>query len=144
MQADRPAVFRGQCAEFCGRQHAHMAFEVVAEPSAQFDRWLGGQRETATTPQGQITAHGRDVFLNAQCSLCHTIRGTSSAARVGPDLTHVGTRGKIASGTLPTTVANLAAWLRDPQHVKPGSQMPPTTLTDEDVRAIAEYLVSLK
>jgi len=84
------------------------------------------------------------VFINAQCVLCHTVRGTPAAGRVGPDLTHRGSRGKIASGTLQTNTADIAAWVRDPQHVKPGSQMPPTRLADADVEALSEYLVSLK
>jgi cytochrome c oxidase subunit 2 len=144
LQADRPAVYRGQCAEFCGKQHAHMAFEIVAEPDADFERWLDGQRQNATSPATEAAARGRDVFMNTQCVLCHTVRGTGAAGRVGPDLTHVGARGKIASGTLQTTAQQLAAWVRDPQHIKPGSQMPPTRLSDPDVEALSEYLVSLK
>jgi cytochrome c oxidase subunit 2 len=144
MQADRAAVYRGQCAEFCGKQHAHMAFEVVAEPDAQFEQWLDAQRQNAPPPHSDAETHGRSVFMATQCVLCHTVRGTPAAGRVGPDLTHVGSRGKIASGTLPTNVADIAAWVRDPQHFKPGSQMPPTRLTDDDTRALSEYLVSLK
>jgi cytochrome c oxidase subunit 2 len=144
LQADRPGVYRGQCAEFCGKQHAHMAFEVVAEPDAQFERWLDAQRQLANPPQSAAATHGRDVFLTTQCVLCHTVRGTPAAGKVGPDLTHVGARGKIASGTLQTKPDDVAAWIRDPQHIKPGSQMPPTRLTDGDVQALSEYLVSLK
>jgi cytochrome c oxidase subunit 2 len=144
LQADRPAVYRGQCAEFCGKQHAHMAFEIVAEPDAQFERWLDAQRATAPPPPSQAAARGQTVFMSAQCVLCHTVRGTPAAGRVGPDLTHVGTRGKIASATLPTDAADVAAWIRDPQHYKPGSQMPPTRLTDADTQALSEYLVNLK
>ena len=144
LQADRPGVYRGQCAEFCGKQHAHMAFEVVAEPDAQFERWLDAQRQLASAPQSAAASHGRDVFLTTQCVLCHTVRGTPAAGKVGPDLTHVGTRGKIASGTLQTKPDDVAQWIRDPQHVKPGSQMPPTRLTDADVQALSEYLVNLK
>ena len=144
LQADRPGVYRGQCAEFCGKQHAHMAFQVVAEPDAQFERWLDAQRQLASAPQSATASHGRDVFLTTQCVLCHTVRGTPAAGKVGPDLTHVGTRGKIASGTLQTKPDDIAAWIRDPQHIKPGSQMPPTRLTDGDVQALSEYLVNLK
>jgi cytochrome c oxidase subunit 2 len=144
LQADRPGVYRGQCAEFCGKQHAHMAFEVVAESDAQFERWLDAQRQLASAPQSAAASHGRDVFLTTQCVLCHTVRGTPAAGKVGPDLTHVGTRGKIASGTLQTKPDDVAAWIRDPQHIKPGSQMPPTRLTDADVQALSEYLVNLK
>jgi cytochrome c oxidase subunit 2 len=144
LQADRRGVYRGQCAEFCGKQHAHMAFEVVAEPDPQFERWLDAQRQLASAPQSAAATHGRDVFLTTQCVLCHTVRGTPAAGKVGPDLTHVGTRGRIASGTLQTKTDAVAAWIRDPQHIKPGSQMPPTRLTDADVQALSEYLVNLK
>ena len=144
LQADEPAVYRGQCAEFCGRQHAHMAFEVVAEPQAQFEAWLDAQRRPSIEPAGEGEIRGREAFMRAQCVLCHAIRGTGAGALVGPDLTHVGSRGKIASGTLQNTTADLARWLRDPQHVKPGNQMPPSALADADLQAIALYLESLK
>ena len=144
LQADEPAVYRGQCAEFCGRQHAHMAFEVVAEPLAQFEGWLDAQRRPSIAPAGEAEIRGRDAFMRAQCILCHTIRGTGAAALVGPDLTHVGSRGKIASGTLQNTAADLARWLRDPQHIKPGNPMPPSALAEADLQAIALYLESLK
>jgi cytochrome c oxidase subunit 2 len=144
MQADRPAVYRGQCAEFCGRQHAHMAFDVVAEPDAQFERWLDGQRQPAPAPQTAAQIRGRDLFLEKQCVLCHAVRGTLAGGLVGPDLTHIGGRGKIASGTLQNTARDMAAWIRDPQHFKPGSQMPPARLSDADAQALADYLVSLK
>jgi cytochrome c oxidase subunit 2 len=144
LQADQPAVYRGQCAEFCGRQHAHMAFEIVAEPDAQFERWLNAERAAAPAPQATAAIHGRDLFLQAQCALCHAVRGTAAAARVGPDLTHIGARGKIASGTLQNTARDMTSWIRDPQHFKPGSQMPPTRLADADVQALSEYLVSVK
>jgi cytochrome c oxidase subunit 2 len=121
-----------------------MAFEVVAEPDPQFERWLDAQRQLASAPQSAAATHGRDVFLTTQCVLCHTVRGTPAAGKVGPDLTHVGTRGRIASGTLQTKTDAVAAWIRDPQHIKPGSQMPPTRLTDADVQALSEYLVNLK
>jgi cytochrome c oxidase subunit 2 len=121
-----------------------MAFEIVAEPDAQFERWLDEQRQAAPPPQTAAEVRGRDVFLQAQCALCHTIRGTAAAARVGPDLTHMGARGKIASGTLQNTTGDMASWIRDPQHFKPGSQMPPTRLADADAQALSQYLVSLK
>jgi cytochrome c oxidase subunit 2 len=121
-----------------------MAFEIVAEPEAQFDKWLDAQRQAAQMPPSDTAAHGRDVFMNAQCILCHTIRGTAAHGQIGPDLTHVGARGKIASGTLQNTPSEVALWVRDPQHVKPGVQMPPAKLADADIEALAVYLGSLK
>jgi cytochrome c oxidase subunit 2 len=144
MQADRPGVYRGQCAEFCGKQHALMAFDVVAEPDAPFQGWLDAQRQPAPPAQTAAEVRGRDLFLQTQCVLCHAVRGTPAAGRVGPDLTHIGARGKIASGTLRNTARDMASWIRDPQHFKPGSQMPPTRLSDADAQALADYLVSLK
>src|SRR3954451_14501661 len=97
LQADRAAVYRGQCAEFCGRQHAHMAFDVVAESDADFERWLDAQRQPAAEPQTETEHRGRTVFLSRSCSLCHAIRGTSAYATVGPDLTHLARRGTLAA-----------------------------------------------
>jgi cytochrome c oxidase subunit 2 len=144
LQADEPGVYRGQCAEFCGRQHAHMAVDVVAESESQFAGWLDAQRQAAPAPASAEAAHGRDVFMNAQCMLCHTVRGTPAHGQVGPDLTHVGARGKIASGTLPNNPSDMARWVRDPQHIKPGNQMPPSKIADADLQALALYLESLK
>jgi cytochrome c oxidase subunit II len=144
LQADRPAVYRGQCAEFCGKQHAHMAFEIVAEPDAQFEQWLDAQRAPSVVPQTEDARSGRDVFMSTQCVLCHSIRGTSAQGLVGPNLTHVASRGKIAAGTLPNTADRLSLWITHPQDVKPGSQMPPTRLTDDQRAALVSYLEILK
>ena len=144
LQADRPAVYRGQCAEFCGRQHAHMAFELVAEPGDQFERWLEAERQPAAEPVGDAESRGRDVLLNSRCVLCHTVRGTRAQARVGPDLTHVARRDKIAAGTLPNARGHLAGWVVNAQQIKPGSQMPPNILPADDLQALIAYLESLK
>ena len=144
LQADRPSVYRGQCAEFCGRQHAHMAFDVVAEPDAQFERWLDAQRQTAPPPHDPAAERGQRVFLKSQCALCHTVRGTPAQGRVGPELTHVASRGKIAAGTLPNTSGHLAGWVIDAQQIKPGSQMPPNHLGSDDLQALLVYLEALK
>src|SRR4051812_25339692 len=144
MEADRAGIFRGQCAEFCGLQHAHMAFDVVAEPQADFDRWLEGMRQPARPPQGEAEQHGRDVFMNNRCAGCHTVQGTGAHGQVAPDLTHIGTRSTIGAGTLPNTREHLQAWVRDPQATKPGNQMPPNPLSADDLQALLAYLDTLK
>ena len=144
MQADRAGDYHGQCAEFCGNQHAHMAFTVVAEPADAFERWLAGQRAPAADPPDELTRHGHDVFVGGPCVMCHTIRGTKAGSKVGPELTHVASRAFIAAGTVPNTPEDLARWILDPETFKPGTQMPPNALSDDDLRAVVAYLRTLK
>jgi cytochrome c oxidase subunit 2 len=144
IQADRPGVFRGQCAEFCGHQHARMAFTVVAEPMDRFQRWLREQRQPAREPQTAAHREGQRVFMSTTCVMCHTIRGTRAGSRVGPELTHLASRATIAAGTLPNTPAHLAQWVRDPQAIKPGTRMPAATLRPADFEALLGYLRSLQ
>jgi cytochrome c oxidase subunit 2 len=143
IQADEPGVYRGQCAEFCGHQHAKMAFVVVAEPLEQFQQWIARQRLAAAPPDA-ATQRGHDVFMDTTCATCHAIRGTRAGSRVGPDLTHVGSRRMIAAGTLENTRAQLMRWVRDAQSVKPGSRMPAIPLSDADLGAVVAYLESLE
>jgi cytochrome c oxidase subunit 2 len=143
-QADKEGVYRGQCAEFCGAQHAHMAFYIVAEPMDKFQQWLLGQRDPAPEPSSEVTKHGRDVFLSGTCIMCHTIRGTNAGSRVGPDLTHLASRSYIAAGTLPNNPGSLGGWISDPQSIKPGVRMPPNPLKSEDLQALVAYLQTLK
>jgi cytochrome c oxidase subunit 2 len=144
LQADRPGVFRGQCAEFCGFEHARMALYVTAETGDAFERWLADQRRPAVEAQTDVERHGRDVFLAAPCTQCHTIRGTIAGATMGPDLTHVASRGTIAAGTLPNNPGHLAGWIVDSQIIKPGNRMPPHSLAGEDLQALLTYVESLK
>jgi cytochrome c oxidase subunit 2 len=145
IRAERPGTYRGQCAEFCGMQHAHMAFIVVAEEQAKFDEWATAQRQPAESSNGaQEIAHGRQIFLTKPCSACHTIRGTEASGKTGPDLTHVGGRKYIASGLFETTRGSLAAWIADPQTLKPGNNMPMVPLTPDELRSLSAYLASLK
>jgi cytochrome c oxidase subunit 2 len=143
IQADKPGIYRGQCAEFCGHQHAKMAFTVVAEPLAEFHAWLEQQRRPAVLPTDE-TRRGHDVFMSQTCVTCHTIRGTQAGSRVGPDLTHVGSRQTIAAGTLSNSRAHLTEWVRDPQSIKPGTRMPVHRLSNDDLRAVGVYLESLR
>jgi cytochrome c oxidase subunit 2 len=144
IQADRPAVYRAQCAEFCGKQHAHMALAIVAEPEAQFEEWLEAERRPAREPSDEDALRGRDVFMRRQCVLCHSIRGTAAQALVGPDLTHLASRGTIAAATLPNTESHLRGWIVNPQQIKPGNLMPPNPLSGDELQSMIKYLESLK
>ena len=144
LQADRSGVFRGQCAEFCGMQHAHMALDVVADSDQDFEAWLDAMRQPGRDPAESTPRRGRDIFMQTRCAGCHAVRGTDAAAQIAPDLTHIATRSTLGAGTLPNTPENLAAWIRDPQRVKPGNQMPPNPLTDDDLQALVAYLETLR
>jgi cytochrome c oxidase subunit 2 len=144
LEADEPGRYRGQCAEYCGLQHANMIFYVVAEPAADFQRWLSEQAANASDPQDLSAAAGREVFLDNTCAGCHTIRGTEADATLGPDLTHLAGRDTIAAGVLDNTRGDLASWIVDPQGVKPGATMPPTTLTADELENLLDYLEQLE
>jgi len=144
MQADAPGVYRGQCAEFCGYQHAHMALQVVAEPMDRFLAWIESQRQPAAEPVTDEQRKGRDVFMQGPCATCHTIRGTDAGSRLGPDLTHVGSRLMVAAGTLPNTRDHLRTWVINAQREKPGNRMPPIGLNPADLDAVLTYLRSLR
>jgi cytochrome c oxidase subunit 2 len=140
----RMGWFRGQCAEFCGLQHAHMAFDVKVDSSAEFAAWLTAQRRNATAPRGAEIARGMQVVVGGQCAMCHVIRGTTAGGRAGPDLTHVGSRRSIAAGTLAMSRGALQGWIAQPQAIKPGTMMPAVSLAPADADAAARYLESLK
>jgi cytochrome c oxidase subunit 2 len=137
LEADRPGTYPGQCAEFCGLQHAHMEIRVIAEPRPQFRAWLANEAEP--TAESLPSA-----FTDEACSGCHQIRGTNARGQVGPDLTHFSSRTTIGAGVLPNDPEDLREWLRDPQHAKPGNRMPALPLSNADVRALASYLEGLK
>lgn len=143
-QADRPGRYQGQCAEYCGTQHANMRFVVVAEPEAEFRAWLAHQLEPAARPADEIAARGKKVFLESRCVACHAIGGTDAFATVGPNLTHFASRSDIAMGTLPNRPGHLEGWIVDPQSAKPGAIMPGTTLPPEDLHALSAYLEGLR
>lgn len=143
-QADRPGVYRSQCAEFCGHQHAKMALHVVVHEPADFERWRERSRRWAPAPSDTLEQRGQEVFMAGRCVLCHAIAGTPAGSRVGPDLTHLASRRTLAAGTLQNTRGNLAAWITDPQRIKPGANMPPNALAPADLEALLTYLESLK
>ena len=144
IQADQEGTYRGQCAEFCGHQHAHMAFFVVAEPLDKFNAWLAHQVSTPPPPADPVAKEGEQVFLSHTCIMCHTIRGNGSGGKFGPDLTHIAGRMTIAAGTLPNNRGNLAGWILDSQSIKPGNKMPPNPLKADDLNALLAYLETLQ
>jgi cytochrome c oxidase subunit 2 len=144
MLASRAGAYTGECAEFCGFQHAHMSIDVSAPAPDEFARWLDAQRTEAAEPATDIQRRGREVYLSSTCRACHAIQGTISAARLGPDLTHLASRPRIAAGTLPNDSASLAAWISDPQSIKPGTRMPATQLVAADLNALTAYLGNLR
>jgi cytochrome c oxidase subunit II len=144
LRADKPGIFRGQCAEYCGVQHAHMALAVIAEAPNDFEGWLATQRQLAPDPVTTEQARGRQIVEQGPCALCHTVRGTTAGARTAPDLTHFATRSTIGAGTVPNTRGYLGGWVADPQHIKPGNRMPPTGLTSDDLQAVIAYLETLR
>jgi cytochrome c oxidase subunit II len=144
LQADTPGVYRGQCAEYCGLQHANMAFTVVAEPSDDFERWLMAQRRPAPPPSTPDAQRGLQIVERGPCAMCHSVMGTSAGGRTAPDLTHVATRSTIAAGTAPNTRGYLAGWIADPQHLKPGAKMPATGLSADELQAVLTYLETLR
>lgn len=141
--ADRPGSFEGQCAEFCGFQHAKMRLALQAVPPDEFEAWKSHMLSSAHVPSSEQEKRGQQVFLGSSCILCHAIQGTPASATNGPDLTHLASRQRIAAGALENTPRNLASWILDPQAIKPGSQMPATQLAPEDLAALATYLSSL-
>jgi cytochrome c oxidase subunit II len=144
LRADRPGTYRGQCAEFCGVQHAHMAFLVVVEPEDEFDAWLEAQRRPAAEPSDTLARRGREVFLGTSCVVCHTVRGTEAFGRTGPDLTHFASRRTIAAATRPNRRGHLAGWIANPHGIKPGSHMPRNLLAPDDLHALLAYLEALE
>jgi cytochrome c oxidase subunit II len=143
LRADRPGTFMGQCAEFCGYEHAFMRFVVVAEPEEDFRRWIEAQRQPAAKPTTEKQRRGKSVFLETTCAMCHTIRGTMAGSRIGPDLTHFGSR-PLIGGMLANTRGNLGGWIVDPQHLKPGVRMPLNVIKPDELDALVDFLTNLK
>jgi cytochrome c oxidase subunit 2 len=144
IQADKPGTYRGQCAEFCGHAHAQMALLVIAESPARFEAYKKAQRTTARAPVTAEEKRGQEVFLNGPCMLCHTISGTPAQASTGPGLSHLASRTTLAAAMLPNNRGNLAGWVVNAQHLKPGTAMPNITFPAQDLHALIAYLESLK
>jgi cytochrome c oxidase subunit II len=145
IQANSPGNYGGQCAEYCGEQHAHMLLLVVAQTPQDYEAWYNNQLSPARNPQGAEAIHGRDVFLGAACVFCHEIRGTDAHGHVAPDLTHLASRQRIASDSYENNKANLAGWVVHAQTLKPGNEMPNLAVFDgQDLRALVAYLQELQ
>jgi cytochrome c oxidase subunit II len=144
IQADRPGIYRGQCGEYCGTQHANMAFQVIALPQDQFDAWLAERTRPRPRPATAEEQRGLAVFMKSGCVQCHAVGGTEAQGRVGPDLTHLAGRRMIGAAMLPNTRGNLAGWIADPQAIKPGIKMPRSFLAADDLADLLTYLESLK
>jgi cytochrome c oxidase subunit II len=150
IEASRPGVFRGECAEFCGLQHARMHFMVVAQSQDEFEQWVAQQQEPARQPSDELTQTGQDIFIAAGCVYCHNVRGLDSgdvnrsAVALGPDLTHLASRMTIGAGTLRNNRGNLGGWISNPHGRKPGVLMPANQMSGEELQALLTYLVSLR
>jgi cytochrome c oxidase subunit 2 len=140
----RSGWFRGQCAEFCGVQHAHMALDVKVDSPQEYATWLARQKRPAAAPADAVAARGLQVVARGQCAMCHAIRGTQATGRAGPDLTHFGARRSVAAGTLTMSRGAVQGWITQPQAVKPGTMMPPVALSPADADAASRYLMDLK
>ena len=144
LYANKAGIYRGQCAEFCGLQHAHMGMLVFVQPKARFRAWLRRQSAPAATPKTPLERTGEDAFQNGSCSSCHAIRGTPARGFVGPDLTHLASRTTLAGLTIPNRRDYLSRWIVDSQEFKPGNDMPDFHLSHGRLRALVAYLESLR
>jgi cytochrome c oxidase subunit 2 len=143
LYSNKTGVFRGQCSQFCGFQHAHMSMYVFVQTRRAFDAWLSNMSAPAANPTGGPAQAGQKLFMNAQCASCHQIRGTPANATIGPDLTHLDTRTSLASATIRNDPGELAAWIQDPQAIKPGDRMPDLGLSRHEVSELVAYLDGL-
>ena len=142
IEPKQPGTYLGNCAEYCGTQHAHMLLRVIAHPPGEFEQWVAAQRQPPVEdPQVQV---GREVFFSTSCVNCHTINGSQARGTFGPDLTHLMSRDTLAAGVAPNTPETLRAWVRDPQTLKEGCLMPNMQLADTELDHLVTYLLSLK
>ncbi len=144
LEARTAGIYRGECAEYCGVQHANMSLTVVAEDSTAFAAWLAAQRAPAGPAGEPVTASGAAVFLTARCAACHTVRGSGAHGVEGPDLTHLATRATLGAGLFANTQGNLAGWVSNAPALKPGIEMPPTQVGASQLRVLLAYLESLR
>ncbi len=139
---DKVGMYVGQCAQFCGVEHAKMLLRVYVQTPEDFAAWVKNQQQPGV--QDPAVAKGRQVFESQSCISCHVVRGTAAQGKFGPDLTHLMSRDTLASGASANTVADLKLWIKDPDYVKPGSLMPSMQLSDEQIDQVVAYLTTLK
>jgi cytochrome c oxidase subunit 2 len=144
LDATRIGEYRGQCSQYCGLQHANMAMLVFVQTPSAFKSWLSTMSAPARSATAARARAGEQLFMSSQCASCHTIAGTQAQGTVGPNLTHVASRTTLAANTIPNTRAQLAAWIRDPQRIKPGTRMPDLGLSSSQVNQIVAYLETLR
>jgi cytochrome c oxidase subunit 2 len=144
IEADTAGIYRGQCTEYCGMQHANMAVYAIAESPQEFAAWLARQRDSATAPSDPEARSGLAVFQKSACATCHAIRGTDALGAVGPDLTHLESRLTLGAGVLEHTRGNMMGWITNSQAIKPGNDMPPMPLPPDELHALVAYLETLK
>ena len=142
--ADKTGEYWGECAEFCGTQHAKMKLVVIVQSEQQFAAWLEQQQAVPAPPPNDAALEGQQIFLGSACVYCHNIEGTNASGDLGPDLTHLGSRRTLGAGILENTTGNLAGWIVDAQAIKPGNQMPPMDLSGEELQALLAYLETLE
>ena len=143
LEADKPGFYRGECTQFCGKQHAHMILAVFADAPDSFEAWRKDQLSDASIPKAKEASLGELDFV-AHCAACHTVRGTVAHGDLGPDLTHLMSRSTIAAGTLPNNPGYLSGWIANPQRLKPGALMPDLDISGSDLDSIRSFLLTLK
>ncbi len=144
VQADQMGSYQGECAEYCGEQHAGMDFTVVVESADDYAKWVNLQKQDAPKPTTDLVLAGEQTFLGSSCVYCHAIKGTNASGTIGPDLTHFASRATIGAGVLPNTPGNLAGWIINSQAIKPGNKMPPMDLNSDQLQSVLAYLETLK
>jgi cytochrome c oxidase subunit 2 len=142
--AHKTGEYWGECAEFCGTQHAKMQLMVIVQSEREFASWLERQQAIPAPPDDELAFEGRQIFLGSACVYCHNIEGTNASGDLGPDLTHIATRRTLGAGILENTTGNLAGWIVDAQAIKPGNKMPPMDLSGEELQALLAYLETLE
>jgi cytochrome c oxidase subunit 2 len=144
LEASRPGVYRAQCAEFCGAQHAFMALNVIVHEGDGFARWLERETEPAAAAADDSAGRGATIFASAGCASCHTVRGTSAEGTDGPDLTHVASRSTLGAGVAEMSRGTIAGWISNSQALKPGNLMPPIRVSTDELHALTTYVAGLK
>jgi len=144
LEAERPGVYRGQCSEYCGKQHAHMGLLVVAEEPSAFEAWWDAQLKPQPSTDGSPELAAAENVFVTRCGSCHAVRGTRAGGRLGPDLSHLMSRQTLAAGTVPNNVGYLSGWIANPQSIKPGNLMPNLDISGPELASLRTFLATLK